>query len=297
MVITTDVSVSKPLTIEGIQRDYSPFERYSTTEDTLRFKNRRNTVLRLRNRGETVLSGLVTIESTSSSTTLNGLKLDLAAGKQLLVEANNATLTHTWVTKSHAMSGVETAVLFNSVDGTLIDQSAFVEIHDGITTSSKDSTSHRRHAILFSGTVEHTTIQNSNFEEVDGRNISLVGTFGQNIVLQNNEHNRSIFGGSLDAVYYVDLNSFSSGLIQHNQINESYISAVQIETNGSQPLVENLTISGLTVTGIIQDVLIQISNSQTSAVVSGITIRNNALTKLNGTNSDHILVHNAGIDS
>jgi hypothetical protein len=247
------------LTIEGIQRDYSPLERYETLNKSPRY----------RNRAESVFTGDFDIES--SGVEINGLAFDFTSGKNLLIENDDVRLDYVWVTKDHAMSGIEAAVEVDSVQNLVINESAFTDIADyTVQNFSKNNLNYRRHAILLSGVLSGITIHNSDFREVDGKNIGVTGASVTDIVIADNDHRRSIYGNyDEDAIMHFNVVSFTSGLIHDIDVNQPNIEVVRVNTTTTNALVENVTIEGVNVTGIIQRNHITLRNSASDVVYSG----------------------------
>jgi hypothetical protein len=263
------VYVDRMLTIEGVQRDYSPRERFETFNEAPRF----------RNRAESVLTNNLFI--TSGNVSINGMKFDLAQGKSVQINEDNASLEYVWVTKSHVQSGVEAAILTTNVANLTIDQSAFTDIYNSIAEPPLTTTNSNRHAILMSGVSDNITITNSYFYEVDGKNIGVTGTSLSNLQLINNEHNRSVNGSEdNDAVIHIQVNQFTSGLMDDILIVTPYIRSIRINTATADALVESVIIRNVRVEGIAQLNHISFFNSAANTVVSGVQLLNNVLNGL-----------------
>jgi hypothetical protein len=279
---TITIPDNKSITIEGIQRDYLAFERYSTLDKAPRF----------RNRGESVLTHAMTIES--DEVTINGLKFDFATSQSLSVNADALTLTNTWVSKSHTMSGVEAAIRLESVSGLLITDSAFTDIANINGNRLGNPSSNNRHGLLFSGVTQNIIIRDNHFREIDGKNIGFTGASLTNLTIDNNNHNRSVYGIELiDAVVAIEVDHFSSGLIRGLTITNPYISPIQILTSVANAVVQNIEIRNVIVDGLNFNTSLYFKNTASNALLENINIINNIMAPV--TDKHNIYFENNGV--
>ncbi len=283
---TETITIDKPIRIEGIQRDYSPLERFETSNKAPRF----------RNRGESVITNLMTINS--DDVILNGLKFDLASGQQLSIKGDNATLTHLWVTKNHVINGLENAVTIESVSGLLIQDSAFMDILDRVTVTKQPAVNYNRHGILMSGVLENITIRDSHFNDIDGKHIGVTGTSLNNLLLTNNTHHRSLDGNAdNDAIMYFETTTFENGLVSGITVTDPFIRTVVLKTLDNNARFENITVSNVTVGGTDTNQLLSnvaVINDKNNSIFSGIQIIENSFEAIFGDEQNGILFDNTG---
>jgi len=266
------------ITLEGIQRDYNAFERYESFEAGS-----------FRNRGESVLVNLLDI--TRSGTTINGVKFDLAVGKQLTTSADDSTFEYLWVTKSHAQSGIEAAVLITNVSGLLVDESAFVRIASTVQDEN-------RHGILMSGILNNIHVQNSNFELIAGKNIGVTGASFENVQFNNNTHERSMDGDTNnDAMIHIVNREFKDALIENITMIDPFIRGIVVQTNEISSIVQNITINNVDVIGDNANQLysnIVFDNTADNATFQNIEINNSQFDGIISNSQSHILFQTAG---